>query len=226
MNWISSFFTSSLGKKVIMSLTGLFLILFLVVHLIGNLQLLVNDGGEKFNLYAKFMTTNPLIKIISYGLYAFIILHTIQGLILWRQNRAARSSRYAVPGTKTSSFASRNMAYLGIVILIFLIIHLWQFWFQMKTGALEMVTYAGHDPVKDLYKAVDYAFRQWWYVLFYVISMVIMAFHLKHGLQSSFQSLGWNHRKYTPIIKWISSAYSILVSLGFALIPVIIYLSR
>ncbi|NND32103.1 MAG: succinate dehydrogenase cytochrome b subunit [Saprospiraceae bacterium] len=226
MNWISSFFTSSLGKKVIMSLTGLFLILFLVVHLVGNLQLLANDGGEKFNLYTKFMTTNPLIKTISYGLYAFILLHTVQGLILWRQNRSARRTRYAVASTKTSSFAARNMAYLGIVILIFLILHLWQFWFQMKIGSLEMITYSGHEPVKDLYKVVDYAFGQWWYVLFYVVSMFFLAFHLKHGLQSAFQSLGLNHRKYTPIIKWIGSAYSILVPLGFALIPLIIYLSR
>ena len=226
MNWFLSFFTSSLGKKVIMGLTGLFLILFLVVHLIGNLQLLADDGGEKFNLYAKFMTTNPLIKTVSYGLYFFIILHTIQGLILWRQNRQARPSRYAVASPKTSTFASRNMAYLGNVILIFLIIHLWQFWFQMKTGGLEMISYASQEPVKDLYRAVDYAFRQWWYVLFYVICMVVLAYHLRHGLQSSFQSLGINHKKYTPIIKWIGGAYSILIPLGFALIPIIIYLSR
>ena len=226
MNWFTKFLKSSLGKKVIMSLTGLFLIIFLIVHLTGNLQLLINDDGEKFNLYAKFMTSNPLIKTVSYGLYFFIVLHTIQGLMLWRQNSKARSSRYAVASKSTTDFASRNMAYLGMVILIFLVIHLWQFWFQMKTGGLEMIAYEGHEPVKDLFVAVDYAFHQWWYVLFYVVCMVVLAFHLKHGFQSAFQSLGLNHKKYTPLIKTIGAIYSIVVPLGFALIPIIIYLSR
>ncbi len=226
MNWFSTFLKSSLGKKLIMSLTGLFLILFLIVHLSGNFQLLLNDEGRQFNLYTKFMTTNPLIKTISYLLYIFILLHTIQGMMLWRQNRQARKSRYTVPGTQTSSFAARNMAYLGMVIFIFLIIHMWQFWFQMKIGGLEMITYEGHEPVKNLYEVVDFAFRQWWYVVFYVLCMVVLAYHLLHGFQSAFQTLGINHRKYSPVIRWLGMAYSIIVPLGFAAIPVIFYLSR
>jgi succinate dehydrogenase / fumarate reductase cytochrome b subunit len=226
MNWFITFLKSSLGKKLIMSLTGLFLIIFLIVHLSGNFQLLRNDNGQQFNLYTRFMTTNPIIKIVSYLLYAFIFLHTIQGMVLWRQNLQARKSRYAVPGTRTSSFASRNMAYLGMVIFIFIIIHLWQFWFQMKIGALSIVTYEGHEPVKNLYEVVDYAFSQWWYVVFYVFCMVALAYHLLHGFESAFQSLGINHHKYTPFIKWIGIIYSIIVPLGFAAIPVIFYLSR
>ncbi len=229
MSWFVKFLTSSIGKKLIMSLTGLFLIVFLVVHLIGNLQLLSDDGGEAFNLYAKFMTSNPLIKTVSYGLYFFILLHTIQGIIIYLKNRKARSSRYAVyaaPARSPSPFASRNMGPLGIVILIFLIIHMWQFWFQMKIGALDMVTYAGHESIKDLYTPVAFAFSQWWYVVFYVVCMVIMGFHLSHGFQSAFQTLGINHQKYTPWIKNIGVVYSILVSLGFALIPIYFFLFR
>ena len=101
MNWFVRFLTSSIGKKLIMSLTGLFLCLFLVVHLAGNLQLLLDDGGEAFNIYAYMMTHNPLIKAVSYGTYFFIILHAIQGIILAIQNRKARSSRYAVTVTRT-----------------------------------------------------------------------------------------------------------------------------
>ncbi len=226
MHWFSTFINSSLGKKMIMSLTGLFLILFLIVHLIGNLQLLANDGGQQFNLYAKFMTSNPLIKTISYGLYFFILWHSWRGLVLWIQNRKARGVKYAVANPRASTFASRNMATLGIIIFIFLVIHMWQFWFQMKTGGLEMVTYQDHEPVKDLYTAVDFAFHEWYYVVFYVICMIVLAFHLNHGFQSSFQTLGLNHKKYTPLVKWVGRAYSIVVPLGYALIPIIIYLFR
>ena len=219
MSWITSFLKSSLGKKLVMSLTGLFLILFLVVHLVGNLQLLIDDGGEKFNLYAKFMTSNPLIKTVSYGLYLFIVIHTWQGILLWRQNRKARGIRYEVPSKTTSSFSARNMASLGIIIFVFILIHMWQFWFQMKIGALDMVTYDGYE-VKNLYEPVKMAFANVWYVVFYVLSMLVIAFHLWHGFQSAFQTLGMSHHKYMPLIKTVGAIYSILIPLGFAIIPV------
>lgn len=227
MNWFSSFMTSSIGKKIIMSLTGLFLMLFLVVHLIGNLQLLIDDGGETFNIYAKMMTTNPLIKVISYFNYFFILLHAVQGILLWRKNRASRSSRYAVSSTTSSSFSSRNMGALGTIILVFIIIHMWQFWFQMKFGSLELAVYDDYpEGVKNLYIPVAYAFKQWYFVVFYVISMAVIGFHLYHGFQSAFQSLGLNHKKYTPAIKTVGTAYSILIPLGFALIPILFFLSK
>ena len=209
-----------------MSLTGLFLIIFLLVHLSGNFQLLINDEGEQFNKYAKFMSSNPLIQTISIGNFVFILLHAFQGLLLWLKNRQAKGSRYAVASGSTSTFASRNMAALGVIILVFIIIHLWQFWFQMKVGNVELVDYGDHMSVKNLYVSVAYAFSQWWYVLFYVISMLVIAYHLWHGFQSAFQTLGLNHKKYTPIVQFLGKAYSILVPLGYALIPVFFYFFR
>ncbi|HNG89951.1 MAG TPA: succinate dehydrogenase cytochrome b subunit [Saprospiraceae bacterium] len=226
MSWLSKFLSSSIGQKVIMSLTGLFLMLFLVVHLIGNFQLLKSDGGEAFNTYSYFMTHNPLIKIISYTLYAFILWHAVQGLRLWLSNRAASGGgRYGVTHVRSSETSSRNMAWLGIVIFVFLLLHMWQFWFQMHFGTMSEVNVSAYDhPVKDLYSPVYAAFQNTGYVVFYVISMVVIAFHLWHGFWSSFQTLGINHRRYTPLIKGIGYLYSIGVPLGFALIPLWVYL--
>jgi succinate dehydrogenase / fumarate reductase cytochrome b subunit len=228
MSWIRHFLTSSIGKKLIMSLTGLFLMLFLVVHLVGNLQLLINDGGQAFNVYTKFMTSNPLIKTISYTLYTFILLHAIQGWMLWRQNSAARGGKgYAVKVTRatgTNAFAASNMGWLGTIIFVFLLIHLYQFWWQMKMDALPYVDYAG-ESYKNLYLPVEAAFSNPGYVAFYVLSMVVIAYHLWHGFQSSFQTLGLNHKKYTPFIKWVGKIYAILIPVGFALIPILFFLN-
>lgn len=218
MSWIVKLLTSSLGKKVIMSLTGLFLIIFLPVHLIGNIQLLADDGGESFNRYAKFMTSNPLIKTVSYLLYTFILLHAVQGILIWRQNKLAGGGGRYRGGKSPATWASRQMAGLGIVILVFILLHLWQFWFQMHWGQISMAIYDG-DQVKDLYAVVADTFQHWWYVLIYVISMVVIGFHLQHGFQSAFQTLGISHKKYTPLIRTIGLGYSILIPLGFAVIP-------
>lgn len=222
MSWVLNFLTSSIGKKLIMSLTGLFLILFLAVHLLGNLQLLADDGGKSFNVYADFMGSNPLIQTISIGNFFFIILHSIQGIMLWMKNRAARGTGYAVNKTRavgTSAFASKRMGWLGSIILVFILIHLYQFWLKMKLGDVGMVTYDGVE-VKNLYALVDFTFENVGFAVFYIISMVVIAFHLWHGFQSAFQTLGLNHKKYTPFIKGLGKAYSILIPLGFALIPI------
>jgi succinate dehydrogenase / fumarate reductase cytochrome b subunit len=228
MSWFSKFLSSSIGQKVIMSLTGIFLMLFLVVHLVGNFQLLKDDGGEAFNTYAFFMTHNPLIKIISYSLYAFILLHAYQGLALWRNNRAARgNNRYAVNHIRPTERAARNMAWFGIIILIFILLHLWQFWLQMKLGVLAPVEVAAYDhPVQNLYLPVMEAFANPLYVIFYVICMVVIGLHLWHGFWSSFQTLGINHKHYNPLIKGVGYVYSIGISAGFALIPIWVYLMR
>jgi len=225
MDWLTKFLSSSIGQKVTMSLTGLFLMLFLVVHLIGNLQLLKDDGGEAFNTYAYFMTHNPLIKIISYGNYFFILYHAFRGIMLWRQNSAARGAvRYGVQYSRPEERASRNMAWFGIVIFVFIVLHMWQFWFQMHFGAVEAVDVAAYDhPVKNLYVTVEAAFSNTYYVVFYVVCMVVIAFHLWHGFWSSFQTLGLNHRRYTPLIKGLGYAYSIGVPFGFAVIPLWMY---
>ncbi len=212
-----------------MSLTGLFLILFLVIHLIGNLQLLNDDNGESFNVYAYFMTHNPIIVSISYGLYFFIMLHAVLGIVIAIRNRKARGSkRYAVQTTSNTRFASRNMALMGSLIFVFLVIHMGNFWYQMKfTTNLPMITYEGYTyEVKDLYQRVSVTFTQVWFVILYVISMVVLAFHLLHGFQSAFQTLGWNHRKYTPILKVIGIIYAIVVPIAFAIIPIAFYLQN
>lgn len=222
MKWIINLFTSSIGQKLVMSLTGIFLITFLPVHLLGNLQLLADDGGESFNVYAKFMTSFTPIKVISWGLYAFIVIHIVQGFALWFQNRNSRESRYAVKATVNSSWASRNMGPLGMILLIFLIVHLVQFWLRMKMGTLDMVDIDG-EQVKDLYGPVYVAFKNILFVIFYVVCMAFIGLHLSHGFQSAFQSLGLNHKKYTPLIKGLGIAYSILIPLGFAIIPLYFY---
>jgi succinate dehydrogenase / fumarate reductase, cytochrome b subunit len=229
MNWFSNFITSSIGQKLVMSLTGLFLIIFLVIHLIGNLQLLNDDNGESFNVYAYFMTHNPVIISVSYGLYFFILLHAILGIVIAIRNRKARGpKRYAVQTTSNTGFASRNMALLGSLIFVFLVIHMGNFWYQMKfTNNLPMIRYEGYSyDVKDLYQRVSVTFTQVWFVVLYVISMVVLAFHLLHGFQSAFQTLGWNHRKYTPILRVIGIIYAIVVPIAFAIIPIAFYLQN
>ncbi|MEX1190130.1 MAG: succinate dehydrogenase cytochrome b subunit [Bacteroidia bacterium] len=213
---------SSLGKKYLMAISGLFLCLFLVVHVAGNLQLFKDDGGQAFNEYTYFMTQNPLIKTVAYVNYLFILLHVFDGLILSRTNQKARSSNYAkVDQSKSSAWSSRNMGILGTLILIFLVIHMRTFWFEMKFGNMPTISYSG-DPIeyKDMYTVVAEAFSQTWYSILYVISMFALGFHLVHGFQSGFQTIGLNHHRYTPVIKGIGiGVFAILIPALFAAMP-------
>ncbi len=221
MNWLSTFLTSSIGRKLIMSLTGLFLILFLVVHLLGNLQLLSNDGGVAFNTYAKFMTTNPLIKTIAYGNYSFIILHAILGIMIWSKNKSAKGSKYAVSpkAQQEVTWASKNMALLGTLIFAFILLHMGDFWFKMKFGPIDMITVDGIE-MQDLYSKVKASFSNIGIVIAYVVGLIALAFHLWHGFQSAFQTLGVNHPKYSPFIKGLGKTFSIVVPLAYAIIPI------
>ncbi|MDW3211040.1 MAG: succinate dehydrogenase cytochrome b subunit [Reichenbachiella sp.] len=220
MSWFTQTLSGSVGKKLLMALTGLFLILFLVIHLAGNLQLLFNDGGKAFNLYATNMANNPLIKVVSYGNFFFILVHVIDGIILTMKNKAARNIRYkvAIKDSK-SSWASKNMALLGIITLIFLIAHLKGFWYEFKFGAIPFATYDGVE-YKDVFQIVQALFSDPIYAGFYVICMIFLALHLSHGFSSAFQSMGLNHKKYTPFISKLGLVYSILIPLGFASIPI------
>lgn len=225
MNWFSTFLTSSVGRKLVMSLTGLFLIIFLVVHLIGNLQLLAGDGGMAFNEYAEFMTSFGPVKAVSYLLYASILVHAIQGWLLWRKNSAARGVNYAVKRTRTvntSAGASKNMGWLGTIIFVFILIHMYQFWFQMH-WTIEPQADTG---LKDLYAVVQVAYTNLGFVIFYVVSMIVIAYHLWHGFQSAFQTLGINHEKYSPFIRALGKIYSVVVPAGFAIIPIVMYLTK
>ena len=206
-----------------MALSGLFLILFLAVHLAGNLQLLKDDGGMAFNVYAKFMTSNPLIKFISYTNYILILMHIVVAIMLTRYNRSARGSEgYAVTSGKSSHWTSRNMGILGSIIVIFMVIHLRDFWAQMHWGSVPMANYDGEE-VKDLYQIVSLAFSEAWYVGLYVVCMIILAFHLWHGFTSAFQTLGLNHMKYNPVINFVGRAFAIIVPALFALIPIMMF---
>lgn len=224
MNWFTRLLTSTLGRKVMMAITGLFLILFLVVHLIGNLQLLKSDQGQAFNIYAAFMTSNPLIITISYVNYTAILVHVVWAFLLTKLNRDARGPvGYAV--TKNSSaWTSRNMGILGSLIFIFLVIHLRGFWAQMHWGDIGMATYDGKQ-YKDLFTVVDVAYSSISYVILYVVSMCVLGFHLWHGFSSAFQTLGLNHLKYNPIIKFVGRAFAVIVPALFALIPIWMFLS-
>jgi succinate dehydrogenase / fumarate reductase cytochrome b subunit len=223
MKWLVDLFSSSIGRKVVMALTGLFIILFLTVHLIGNLQLLKDDGGEAFNVYAYFMTHNPLIKMVSYVNYAFFLFHIGWALLLTIKNRQARGTEgYAVTSSKSSIWSARNMGILGTIILVFLVIHMKDFWGQMHFGEMPTKTY-GDNEVKDLFTVVGSAFTQWWYVALYCISMIAIAFHLWHGFESAFQTLGLNHMKYNPVISFVGKAFSIVVPALFALIPIVMF---
>jgi len=222
-------FKSSLGRKYLMALSGLFLCTFLIVHCIGNMQLFKDDGGQAFNEYTYFMTHNPLIKIIAYVNYALILLHVINGFILLSANKKARPQAYAnVDQSKSSTWSSRNMGILGTLILIFLIVHMRSFWFEMKFGSIPVIMYDGSDiAYKDMYKIVVEAFTQAWYVALYVISMIALAFHLFHGFQSAFQTFGINHHRYTPVIKVIGvGVFAIIIPALFAAMPLFFLLNN
>jgi succinate dehydrogenase / fumarate reductase cytochrome b subunit len=219
MSWFTKTFSSTIGRKVVMSITGLFLCSFLVVHLIGNLQLFKNDGGNAFNIYSHFMGTNPVIRTMEFVLLAGFVFHIWDAIALTRRNKAARPVGYAHNRpSENSNWSSRNMGLLGTVILVFLIIHLYNFFIPTKTGELGPVMIEGME-YENLYVKVVEAFQNPLYVGLYVISMIALAFHLIHGFQSAFQTLGINHKKYTPAIKTIGYGFSVLVCLGFAAMP-------
>ncbi len=223
MNWFTNLFSSTLGKKLIMALTGFFLITFLVVHLIGNLQLLKDDEGMAFNIYADFMGHNALIQIVSKVNFALILMHAIWGIWLTIKNRKARGSvGYAVTN-KNSPWTSRNMGILGTLILGFILIHLHHFWGEVHLyNGVESVQYEAME-VGQLYGIVAHWFTKGWYVALYVVCMAALGFHLWHGFSSAFQTLGLNHVKYNGIITFVGRAFSIVVPALFAWIPLYMY---
>lgn len=201
----------SILKKAIMSITGLFLISFLVVHLSGNFLLFKDDGGEAFNAYAKFMSTNPIISAMEYILAAGFLFHIVDGILLTIQNRKARPVRYAVQASSPStSWVSRNMGITGSIILIFLVIHLKSFFVEHRLLGNE-------TPMYDL---VAQAFDSPLYAGFYVISMVLLGLHLAHGFSSAFQTLGLRHKSYFWLIRLVGLIFSIVVPAGFASMPI------
>jgi succinate dehydrogenase / fumarate reductase, cytochrome b subunit len=301
----SAILKSSIAKKWWMALTGLFLCLFLVGHLLGNLQLIFIDGEEgkqAFNEYAYFMTHNPFIKVLSYVTYLSILFHAIDGFMLTIQNKKARPQAYAyVKQGANTSLPARYMAILGSTILIFIVLHMANFWGRMHFDKMPLhkveraierpmmmgeqvfkmtdtisyylttkgdylpdvlfeagedgsepqfrieetkfinnqadltigegykdlhslvFAFFGHDKSKNGFEANSNALVA---VLIYVVAMIALGFHLWHGFASAFQSLGVNHRRYNAAIKATGKAFSVLISAAFAIIPILIFLSK
>lgn len=216
MSWITNTLTSSIGRKIIMALTGLFLCSFLVIHLSGNLQLFKHDNGLAFNAYSEFMSHNTIIRILEWGLVLGFGGHIVQGLVLYFKNRSARSVGYVVNHSEqNSSWTSRSMALLGTIILFFLVVHLYNFFGQLRYTDVA-VDANGNE---NAYALVVSSFKNPWYVALYVVAQLALLYHLVHGFASAFHTLGLNHRKYTPLIKAVGYGFSVVVAAGFASFP-------
>ncbi len=219
MNWFIATFASPIGKKLVMAITGLSFCLFLSVHLVGNF--FYYGGGAAFEGYSAELHRHfVLLPIAESGLVCFALLHIFFGAFLYFQNLAARPARYImkkrvlrkkVPGGQTIS--SRLQPYTGLYLIGFVIIHLFAFTF--------VNTAAGGG----LYRMVTTAFRNPYYAAFYVFSLIVVGFHVKHGFWSAFQTLGANHPKYMPVIKVITVLFAFIVAVCFSSIPVFIFLS-
>ncbi len=207
---------SSITKKVLMALAGLFLVTFLCVHLGINLMLLKNDGGRAFSEAATFMGTNPVIKVAEIVLFAGFLLHIAFGLIVSGQNRSARPIAYARSNSSDTSFFSKYMFHTGIIVFIFLALHFCDFYF-IKIG---LVAPPPGIAVHDFYSRTLLLFSTPWYSLFYIVSFIVLGIHLNHAIQSAFQTLGWNHSKYTDAVKVIGSVYSVAIAAGFSIVPI------
>jgi succinate dehydrogenase / fumarate reductase, cytochrome b subunit len=219
MKW-SEFFTSSVGKKWVMALTGLFLITFLVVHVGINACIWAMDGGTMFNAAAHFMGSTVVIRLLEIGLMAGFLIHIIQGLMLVFQNRSKRKIGYAVPvGNKGSKWYSRSMGLLGTLILIFLIIHLTQFWIPNRNSQGWLL---GEEL--NMYERMKLIFQNEWAVIVYVLGCISLAWHLLHGFQSAFRTLGVSNKRYLALLNAAGIGFSIIVPLAFAMMPVSFYL--
>lgn len=217
MNWKHAF-TSSIGKKLIMGITGLSLIAFLIVHCYANAQIFLPDGYTKYEEIAHFLGSNPVTRIAEIGLFAGIILHIVQGLMLTAQNRAKRPVNYAsYAGHKNSSWYSRSMGLLGTLILLFLVLHLYHFWVPNRYQQLM----TGQE--KNLYEEMEILFQNLWVVIVYVLGCISLAWHLLHGFWSAFQTLGLSTIKYKKIINGTGVAFSIIVPLIFIAMPLAFY---
>lgn len=213
-----NYFTSSIGKKQIMAITGLGLVGFTLSHLLGNLLLLL--GPDAFNMYAHTLTSNPLIYVAEAGLLGMFLAHIALAVILKIQNSNARPIKYYMKkGTEGGeTLASKTMPYTGLIILVFLVLHLITF----KYGTNYSTTVDG-ETIRDIHRVVIEYFSNCWYVAWYVFAMCVLGLHTSHGLHSSLQTLGVNHPKYTPYFKQASLAYGIIVAVGFSTLAIFSY---
>lgn len=210
MNWVVRTFTSSIGKKTLMAVTGLSFCSFLAVHLFGNFFIYV--GKDSFNSYVDHLhALGVLVNLAEAGLITFALIHVITAVTLFFQNLASRPVRYALKkraGGRT--WASQLMPYTGLYILLFVLFHLLTFKFADHTN-------------RTVYDVVDTAFAGFGYPVFYIFSMIVVAFHISHGLWSGLQTLGLNHPKYMPAIRTLGLVFSIVLGVGFGFIPIFMF---
>lgn len=232
MKW-SQFFTSAVGRKIVMALTGLFLISFLIVHVGLNASIFAdlkffdeNDNGSMFNRAAHFMGASYVIRIMEIGLFAGIILHAIQGYAVEMKNRSRRGTSYNTSlGNRGSKWYSRSMALLGTLILLFLVVHISHFWVPSRiTHDMAPVTY-GYTNTHNVFLRMYEVFQEPVVVIIYLVGVISLAFHLFHGFHSAFRSLGVHNRKYLSMLEALGYGFTIIVCLLFALMPISMYLS-
>lgn len=210
--------SSSIGSKLLIALTGLALFIFLVGHLSGNLLFIV--GPAAFNQYSHALVSNPLVYVAEAGLVVVFLLHVYKTVRLYAGSKDARPVKYArkewAGGPSRKSWPSTTMIFTGITLFAFVILHLRKF----KFGPW----YETADGIRDLYRLQLEIFSHPGYVAFYMASMVIVGFHLWHGVASAAQSLGIDHPKYTPKVVWIGRALAVLIAGGFFILPLYTYL--
>jgi len=207
-----------------MSLTGIFLISFLVVHVGINACIWANDGGQMFNLASHFMATTIVIRIVEVGLFVGLLLHIIQGLVVEIQNRSHRRIGYAVAmGNKGSKWYSRSMGLLGTLLLFFLVMHLSHFWVPSRFTELPTIEINGKE-VANQYAEIIRVFQNPLVVVLYVLGCISLMYHLLHGFQSAFRTLGVPNGKYINLIRGFGFGFSIIVSLAFAMMPVSVFI--
>ncbi|TXF77269.1 succinate dehydrogenase cytochrome b subunit [Chryseobacterium sp.] len=214
---------STIGRKYAMALSAMFLLIFLIMHLSVNIISVFSPGA--FNTASDFMGYNPFIQFLMQPVLAFaVIFHFIMGFVLELKNRSARPVRYAVNhGSANSTWMSRNMIISGLVVLAFLGLHFYDFWWhEISFKYVDVNTPDAERFWPELHEKFADPLR----VIFYVVSFILLGLHLAHGFQSSFQSVGARHPKYTPVIKALGTWYSILIPAGFIFIAVYHYLTQ
>ncbi len=215
MGWLSKSLNSSIGKKIVMALTGLSLILFLSVHFLNNMFLFFGKDGFDL-LVGSLDAVKPLVRVAETALLLLFGFHIFNGIRLWWENKKANPDKYAINAAKeNSTFFSRTMPYTGGILLLFLIGHLATIWVKFNFGMEG--THHYYDVVATMFQDLPTA-------IFYVIVMLVLGFHLNHGFQSAFQTFGWHHKKYTPLVEFIGTAYAVIFAVGFAAIPIYFFI--
>jgi succinate dehydrogenase / fumarate reductase cytochrome b subunit len=212
MNTFVGMYNSSIGKKLVVGATGLFLCVYLVIHLLGNLLLLRHDGGAAFDQYAELLPSLLIVRIVELGLFAVFLIHIVTGTVLWILNRRARPERYEVNRPQeNSSLFSRMMFLSGSLLFIFIVIHMRTFWVTSRFY---------HEANPSMYLMVVETFSNPYYSGFYVIAMMLLGFHLRHGFQSAFQTFGIKHVRYATLIELAGAIFWLVIPLAFAFIPI------